>query len=163
MQNDQTTIDILKNICEKNEHFQDKELLLELSQLFLEKSEAVQFLHLYGTHCELIDDLVDEKTTPELVDKLGQLRMDIDACPFWNKHKTYLFLVERLIHNTYFDSVKWEKSEDEWKRRDAKALSHVAYNMLFAVIIIEFGYETLEKYSIRFREHAHKRHINDPV
>jgi hypothetical protein len=59
--------------------------------------------------------------------------------------------------------VEWELSEIEWKRRDARALNHCAYNMLFAVIILECGDAALRKISVRFREHAHERHINDPI
>ncbi len=152
----------LKAIAE-NPNFEDKQLLTEITELFKDKPEAIQFLHLYGEYCEVMDDLVDEVVYTEMVDKAGQLRMQIGQCPYWQMHNKHLWVVEQLIHNTYFDSVKWEDSKEEWQRRDAKALSHCAYNMLFAVILLEFGADVLNKISLRFREHAHKRHLHDTV
>lgn len=142
-----------------NPNFKDKSILTEICEMFVGKPEICKFLKLYGDHCELIDDFVDEQQSPDMVNKLGQLRMEIDCCEYWITHRNYLWVVERLIHNTYFDSVQWEKSNSEWKRQDARSMSHAAYNMLFAVILLEYGYEALEKISLRFREHAHLRSI----
>ena len=147
----------------KNDNFKDKELLKELAILFEGRPDVLHFLYLYGEYCECMDDLVDEGNSPERVDKSGQLRMELGQTTYWLKHSHYLWLVERLIHNTYFDTVKWEGAEEEWKRRDAKALSHCAYNMLFSVILLEFGYDKLRELSERFRTHAHERHLHDTV
>lgn len=144
-----------------NPNFADKQLLRDIAELFFEKPEAISYLHLYGQHCEIVDDNVDEEKSVERIEEQARIASDIAAHPYWQKNYYALWCVERLIHNTYFDSVKWEKSEEEWKRRDAKALSHCGYNMLFAVILIEFGADTLKNISLRFREHAHLRHLND--
>jgi len=147
----------------RNDNFKDKNLLTELTELFKDRTEAYEFLVLYGEYGELVDDLVDEVVLPEMVEKTARLVHAVNNHTYWIKWKHVLHIVERLIHNTYFDSVKWESANEEWKRRDAKVLSHCGYNMLFAVILIEFGEETLAKYSLRFREHAHLKHINDPI
>lgn len=144
-----------------NGNFTDKKLLSDLTELFQDKSEACEYLHLYGQYIELVDDLVDEEPQVDRVQEATKYAALIGNCSYWNKWKGYLYLVERLIHNTYFDSVIWEKSNTDWKRKDAKCLSHVGYNMLFAVILIEFGEDKLREYSIRFREHAHLKHLND--
>lgn len=146
-----------------NDNFKDKELLEEISFLFKDRPEASEYLYLYGQYCEVMDDLVDESVTPDMVDRAGLLRMQIDVCPYWVANRTLLWLTERIIHHTYFDAVQWERAKEEWKRRDARVLNHCAYNMLFTVILIEFGDETLRKISLRFREHAHKRHIDDKI
>lgn len=146
-----------------NTNFEDKELLKELAVLFNDRPEAVHFLKLYGDYCEIMDDIVDEEKVLLNIDRAGQLRMEISGTPYFQKHQYILWIVERLIHSTYFDSAKWEHATEEWKRRDAKCLSHCAYNMLFAVIIIEFGYDKLRELSLRFREHAHSRHLHDTI
>ena len=156
------TEEILQAII-RNPNFADKELLKEVTVLLSEKPEAHEFLCLYGNYGEVMDDLVDDPGNTSDVIKADALSIQISQCSYWQKHQSYLWAVRWLIHNTYFDSVKWESAEEEWKRRDAKALSHAGYNMLFAVILIEFGIDKLNEISLRFREHAHKRHINDPI
>ena len=146
-----------------NPNFTDKKLLTEIVELFAERTEAYEFLRLYGEYGEMIDDIVDEEKNLDTIEKAARLVNAVNNCSYWRKYQHSLMLVERLVHNTYFDSVKWEKSNSEWKRRDAKCLSHCGYNMLFAVILIEFGEETLSKFSLRFRTHAHLRHIHDPI
>lgn len=147
----------------KNDNFQDKQLLTDLTELLVTRIEAAEFLQLYGEYGEAVDDLVDEVVLPELVEKVDRLRIKIEQCPYWQRNFIPLHVVGQLVHNTYFDSVKWESAKDEWKRRDAKCLSHCGYMMLFAVILLEFGLEKLTEFSLRFREHAHKRHLNDPI
>lgn len=144
-----------------NKNFKDKDLLRELCELFHGHDEAIQFVHLYGEYCEVMDDLVDEEKSVETIERAGSLRMTISSHPYWLLHAGQLALVERLIHHQYFDMVVWESSDEEWKRRDARALNHCAYNMLFSVILLEFGDEALKKFSLRFREHAHERHLED--
>jgi hypothetical protein len=156
------TAEILERIS-KNENFKDKSLLTDLTILLADRKEAHEFLYLYGEYGEVVDDLVDDPGNPDNVEKAARLAHVVNNCAYWNKYKQCLYLVERLIHNTYFDSVKWESADEEWKRRDAKALSHCGYNMLFAVILLEFGEEKLKELSLRFREHAHERHIHDPI
>lgn len=155
----QETLTVIAN----NKEFEDKALLIEITELFSEKPEACQFIKLYGEYIELIDDLVDEIVSPMMVEKQTRLGALISSHPYWDKNKAILYLVERLIHNAYFDSVKWEDAQEEWKRRDSKCLSHSGYNMLFAVILIEFGEDKLTELSLRFREHAHKKHLKDDI
>ena len=146
-----------------NPNFADKQLLGDLAELFAGKEEALCFLKLYGDYGELVDDQVDESKDINRTQEIDRLKMELSVNPYFLKNYTALWIVERLVHNTFFDSVKWEKSNSEWKRRDAKALSHCGYMMLFAVILIEFGMEELNKFSLRFREHAHLKHLNDPI
>lgn len=146
-----------------NDNFSDKELLQDLCVLFEGKQDAIHFLHLYGEYCELMDDLVDEEKNVGSIEKAGRIRMEISSHPYWLLRREQLKVVECLIHNQYFDMVEWEQSDEEWKRRDARALNHCAYLMLFSVILIEFGYDTLKKLSLRFRNHAHSRHLEDAI
>lgn len=98
-----------------------------------------------------------------MVQQADELVQKIGNCAYWQRNQSCLWVVRWLVHNQYFDTTKWEKDEEEWKRRDAKAMSHCGYLMLFAVILIEFGVEKLNEISLRFRTHAHLRHVNDPI
>lgn len=152
----------LQNIAQ-NQNFVDKSLLLELTELLKDKAEASEFLFLYGQYGELMDDVVDEPQSIVTTERMADFANKVNNCAYWIKHRQYLWVIERLIHNAYFDTVRWEKADEEWKRRDAKAMSHCGYYMLFAVILIEFGIEKLNEISLRFRNHAHLKHINDPI
>lgn len=153
---------VLENI-QRNNNFVNKELLKEITELLKDKPDAVEFLYLYGEYGELLDDVVDE--SPEILraQRVDEYVIKLNNCKYWQQHMQYLWVVRWLVHNSYFDSVKWEHSDVEWKRRDAKCLSHSGYLMLFAVILIEFGIDKLNEISLRFREHAHLKHINDPI
>ena len=147
----------------RNPNFEDKELLKEIAELFKDRPEAIQYLYLFGQLCEVADDMVDgDITVREGVEKVGLLRQQLSVCPYWLSNWQHLWMTERLIHHQYMNMVQWERSSEEWKRRDARALSHCAYNMFFAVVMLEFGDDALAKIADRFRTHAHLLHLNDP-
>jgi hypothetical protein len=146
-----------------NPNFKDKELLATLCELFNGKDEAMEFIVHYGQYIETVDDMIDEPFTEDRVRLLTAQAATVFNLAYWKKWSYALYAVERLIHNTYFDSVKWQKAEEEWKRRDAKCMSHAGYNMLFAIILLEFGEAKLEELSLRFRHHAHERHLEDKI
>lgn len=154
--------DILEKLG-NNPEFVDKSLLVEINELLHNKPDAIEFLNLCIENGEIIDDIIDEGFTPELLEKQLRLHDAVNNCNYWMQHKQYLWVIGRLIHNTYFDSVKWESSTEEWKRIEAKCMSHCGYMMLMAVILIECGEEVLNKYSLRIREHAHMKHCMDIV
>lgn len=135
----------------------------ELEKLFEGHEQALLFVRMYANYCELIDDMVDEQKSIESVHKVTQYAAVLFNCDYWKKWGHALYLVDRINHHTYFDAVEWEKSDEEWKRRDARVLSHCGYNMLFAVILIEFNEAILDKISLRFRTHAHENHIKDKI
>ena len=133
----------------------------ELFELLKERKDALDFLKYYIDYCHMIDDLVDEDKNIELVRQTSKQAAIVFNCPYWKQWGANLYLVDRITHNTYFDSVVWEKSEEEWKRRDARALNHCAYNMLFAIILIEFGEAKLQEISGKYREFAHAKQLKE--
>jgi hypothetical protein len=146
-----------------NPKFLDQNLFAEYEAMFVGHEEAWDFLKISCEYYEHIDDLVDEEVTTVDVKETTSLAACTYNHPYWRKHGAMLYLVDRIIHCQYFDSAMWESSEEEWKRRDAKALSHAGINMVFAVILLEFGQDTLDKFSLKFREHAHLLHIKDTI
>lgn len=145
----------------------DRQILWEeLKTLFLshvEGPEIFEFLSAYQDYIHSVDDMIDEGFTPELLGKINNYAVICFSTTFWRKHCSELFLVEQLINNQYYDSVMWEHSNEEWKRKDAKCLSHSGYNMFFGIIYLFFGREKLREYSIKFREQTHLKHLNDNV
>jgi hypothetical protein len=144
-----------------NPNFIDQELYKEYKMMFEGHDEAWSFLYAACEFYEAVDDQVDEITTINTTKRLTSLAAIYYNHNYWKKYGQALFLVDRISHCQYFDSVIWEHSGEEWQKRDAKALSHAAVNMVFAVILIEFGQATLDAFSLKFREHAHKLHLKD--
>lgn len=131
--------------------------------MFLNNQEAWEFLKVSCEYYEMIDDDMDEDFNEERKRKIASLAACTYNSSYWRKHGAMLYLVDRIIHCQYFDSAIWEHSEEEWQRRDAKALSHAGVNMVFAVILLEFGQDVLDKFSLKFREHAHLLHLGDKI
>jgi len=129
--------------------------------MFVGHEEAFDFLKLSNAYFDVVDDLIDEPKDVELIKRCTALAGLFYNHTYWIKHRTTLWIVERLIRCQYLDSVKWEPSSEEWMKRDAKALSHSAVNLVFTVILIEFGQDVLDSFSAEFRENAHRLHIND--
>lgn len=133
--------------------------------LLQHNQDAIEYILLYGNYVEMWDDSVDEVLSYDEnvahLSKMQALGIKIYSHPYWLKYAPILAVVDALNNLTYFDSVKWESATEEWKRIDAKCLSHTAYNMLFAVLIIECGIEAARSLSLEFREGAHLRHLSD--
>lgn len=138
-------------------------LLEELKELFKDRPLAFSFLCFYLDYVHMVDDLVDEPKNTELIRQCSKQAAVVFNCDYWKQHSNALYLIDRITHNTYFDAVIWEHAEEEWKRRDARALNHCGYNMLFAVILIEFGEQKLQDVSLKFREYSHLKHLGDPI
>ena len=156
------TEEILKAVA-RNNNFQNKQLLLKLAEMLKGRLECLEFLNLYASYGEVVDDLVDDPGNSFNVQKADELSVKIGECVYWKTHQQYLWCIRWIIHNQYFDSVKLEASTEYWKRRDAKVLSHAGSMMLFAVILIEFGIDKLNEISMEFREHMYERHKDDPI
>lgn len=135
----------------------------EIGRILYEKSpESAMFITMYSEYVHVVDDLVDEPKCVELVDKVTTLATQLFSSNYWTRNSQQLVLVEQLIHVFYFASVEWETSNEPWKRRDAKAMSHIGYSMLFAVMLLETkNLELVKKMAIQFMESCHLNHLND--
>lgn len=123
--------------------------------------DAYEFLHLFGLYCSAIDDLVDEQKNNARVAQVTLLASQVHNCNFWKNHYQQLTIVERLIMNSYFDSVEWESAPEVWKRVTARVHAHDGMLMTFAVILIEFGDDKLKLVSRSWREQAYSMHKED--
>lgn len=146
-----------------NPNFLDQKLYEEYESMFKGHEEAWDFIKLSNAYFELIDDLVDEPKELGRIERLTALAGLFYNHSYWLRHRTTLWIVERLIRCQYLDSVKWEHSDEQWKREHAKILSHPSVNIVFTVILIEFGQHVLDNFSARFRENAHRLHLGDKI
>lgn len=123
------------------------------------RQDALEFLRLYCQYCSLIDDEVDETKDFKRTRQVSWMAGCVFNCNYWKKWSNVLYMVDRLVHNAYFDSVVMEKSNEEWKRKHAVIYSHAAMNMTLAVILLEFGQHEFESWSLVIREAAHNREL----
>lgn len=139
------------------------ELVQQVYEMLQHNPEALDFVWAYGEQAEIADDMVDEPKDISKIQRLTQLAARIYSSDYWHRHKQTLLMIELLNNLTYFDTVVWEQSSDNWKRRDARCLNHCAYNMLFAVLILECGMDAVIESGItlRFRESAHLNQLED--
>lgn len=141
------------------------ELLAKLHAMLQHNPSAIDFIVAYGEQAEIADDLADENLNKaekaEKLQRLTNLSSRLYSSDYWHQNRAQLLMVEQLNNLTFFDTYKWEHSDEEWKRRDARALNHCAYNMLFAILILECGFDAARSISLEFRESAHRNQLDD--
>ena len=123
----------------------------------LQNIQARDFLLKHGQYVELFDDIIDikdDKDTERLM-LFSRLAIEVQNHPYYVKYRENLLPILLLENLTYYDAVKWEQSNSEWKRRDARVLSHFSINVLYAVLIIEVGFDNALAVSNTIREHLH--------
>lgn len=142
----------------------DKDPMQErIKVIFKDNLLAFNFLCKYIEYIHLIDDCVDEEKDIKRIKKLTQLAFEVFNHEYWLKWRLSLVVVERLAHNVYYDSVLWENEKEEWKKRDAKVMNQRGYDILFAIILIEFGEDKLNEFSLQFREYSHLNQEHDKL
>jgi hypothetical protein len=132
-----------------------------LQELAKERPVAADFLDHYAYYCGSVDDVVDEGS--EHAKECARRASSVYNHDYWKRWGHVLILLEKIIINQYFDSVKWEKAEEEWKRQHAKVNSHAGMMMTFAVVLIEYGDKKLDEVSLAWREQAYMMHKEDKV
>ena len=138
-------------------------LIQFLKELNEKNPRATEFLDLYSNYCGVVDDNVDEAKSADYIKQMANAATEVYNSSYWKQWGHVLVLLEKIIINQYFDSVKWEKAEEEWKRQHAKVNSHSALMMYFAVVLIEYGDKKLEEVSIAWREQAYEMHKEDVI
>lgn len=123
--------------------------------------DALKFLAGYAELVEIVDDIQDEEASADVRLRAGAMYTMVLSSNYYARNAAQLWVVDLLVNNQYADSVAWEKSSEPWKRRDAKVLSHAAHLMLYAVILLEVGYDFMREVSAELREDGHLKHLGD--
>lgn len=132
-------------------------------KLIAERPDAAEFLSLAGQYGGLLDDVLDISAEPSRVKALCEYSALMYTCAYWRKWGHLLMFATVLARNQYFDSVKWENAEEQWKREHAKVYSHAGIGLILAVALIEYGSKKVDEISLSLREEAYTLHKGDKV
>jgi hypothetical protein len=138
-------------------------MMEQISKYLAPHPEACRFITAYRDYVHAIDDLIDATLRPdsEQILKTFAQASTLFTLPFWNQYGTLLIVTEKLVNNTYADSVLWENSPLDWQRRDASVLRHAGVDMFFAVVALILGGDKLREISADFRTQCHLIHMNE--
>lgn len=142
----------------------NEKLMQQICELLAPYPEAIMFVVEYRNYIHMIDDIIDFeiRPSPEMILKAFAKASEVFSTPFWLKYGNLLCMVERMINNTYADSVEWENTEAPmWKASDAGVLRHAGIDMFFAVVDLMCGRDKLREISAKFREQAHLMHMDE--
>lgn len=141
----------------------DEQLEAEVKEIFQDQPLAAEFIRLWTELVHLLDDVIDEPNDSERTLLVQYITKCLYSHPFYIANQVGLEMVTTLVDNTYADSVLWENSGEEWKIMHADSLRHCAYDVFYAVVYILKGRAFLRKFSLKFREYSHKKHLNDII
>lgn len=125
--------------------------------------DAARFISAYNEYAHAIDDIIDEKIVdPEFILKTFKLAAQIYTSNFYLRNYLFLYPAILLAHNMYSDSVILERSNEDWKRREADVLRHSGNEILLAVVsLLCKNHEEFREISLLTRERAYKLHHDD--
>ncbi len=138
------------------------DLMLEIKTAIGDKQDCADFLVAYGHYVELYDDFIDRDKEVITIHDVHAAATNLYSLPYWRANAHRLYALEKAIHCIFRTSVLWEDSSEEWKIRDAKALSHIGYAMLIGVLSLE-NPSSLNSIAPKLMEHCHKAHLGDIV
>jgi len=139
----------------------NQEDIQEAFELFKERPDIQEFLFKFSKYCHLIDDVIDVeeyKNDPQNLLKICYMALDIYSSQFYRDNIAMLHPVILMTHNTYADSVEWEKSKIKWKADQADTFRCCGNEILLILIERLFGYDKMREFSLKIREGAYKRH-----
>lgn len=135
----------------------------ELAEMLKEHPVALEFVKLYVTYANLVDDIVDEKDfqNSELFLKHANLAETVHAHPYWIQHAGWIRVALLIVHNDYSDSVIFEKTDDAGKKQLADSLRIAALHLVLLVVYNELGYDAMRQISPKFRYALWRRHKDE--
>lgn len=141
-------------------HIYDRDIK-EAYDLFVDHPAIQDFLYKYALYCHLIDDIIDVeeyKNDPQKLLKMAHMALDIYSSQFYRDNVALLHPVILMIHNTYADSVAWEKNKVQWKAAQADTLRCFGNEIMLVLIERVFGYDKMREFSLKIREGSYRRH-----
>lgn len=152
----------------------DKFGLLERLNHYLKgRVDAQTFLLRYRDYNHEIDDLIDipeRRSDNEFILRVLNTALDVLSHPFYTNHVAELYSVIKIIHNTYADSVKWEKSSEAWQKTIADVVRNAGNEMVIQVVRIvvreetgseNLAYEAMRDISWRAKAQSYFDHHDD--
>jgi hypothetical protein len=141
----------------------EQELLTEINRIFSNNPEVLDFLKLHNDYVHAVDDLVDKDKNVNPLD-VAEMALKYYNHPVYVKHQSALHPICYMNHNTYRDSVLWEKHEfdDKGMRKEAsKALRHASIDVFMLMVLIYCGDQVLRRISPWMRAYTFEKHYGD--
>jgi hypothetical protein len=125
--------------------------------------DAMLWIMGYGLYVHAIDDLVDkdipkDKTYAQLLLDTFEFAETIYTNIFYLNNISILRPLIKATSQAYIDSVKWEHSSEEWKRRVSDQLRQYGNEVLLACVEIVSGLEVKRQAATVLREISWKAH-----
>lgn len=132
-----------------------------------DNQNAISFGLLWVRYNDEVDNLIDTVEdgrpifTKEQILRVFVTALEVYNHPFYVEHRHHLHMVAALVTNTYTDSVLWERSPVESRRKMADVLRFCGNEMIFAMAMICGGYDHCRKLSQQIRDGDWKFHHDD--
>jgi hypothetical protein len=128
-----------------------------LHEHLIDNIDAVNWVLAFVTYCHAIDDIIDndipkDKSRQEFIIKTFEFSEILFTNVFYLQHINILRPLVKMTANTYADSVQWEDSPIEYKRKIADVLRQMGNEVILAVIEIVKGVGVRREVSMKFRE-----------
>jgi hypothetical protein len=113
---------------------------------------AAEWLDRWAAYCHAIDDLIDEKFTPEGLLAVLAGAVELYSHPFYHQFSSHLRPAVLMVTNAYADSVGWENSPNLSRRRMADVLRLAGVELTIIVAGICGGWAHMRTVSQKIRE-----------
>jgi len=125
------------------------------------------FAFLLSFHClaHFLDDMCDGEI-PMNAENLLDSHMQANALystPFYIQNSARLSGVISVIVNTYADSIAWEKSDTDWKKKVSDVIRQCGNDMVITVAGIVGGFRHMRSISLKLRELAYEMQHEEVV
>lgn len=129
-----------------------------------ERPAALEFIKLYVSYANLVDDIIDEGKFQNAQTFLRHTNFaeTLHSHPYWIANIQWLRPVLLITHNDYADSVEFDSfTGDTEKKQMADVLRIAAFHVVMAVVYNELGHEAMREISSSFRFALWKRHKDE--
>lgn len=125
--------------------------------------DALLWMLSYGIYVHAIDDIIDQDIPGNEVREQFMLKtFEFAECIFSNifyiNNLSKLRPLIKMASYTYMNSVLWEHSKEEWKKKVADHLRQQGNNVVLAVVEICSGIDARNRASIELMEISYKTH-----
>lgn len=136
----------------------------KLTKMLEGRDVALDFIKLYVSYANLVDDIVDEKdfqNAGRLLEHANTAET-LHSHPYWIANINWLRPVVLVVHNEFADSVELENDTiREGAAQLADTLRIAAFNVVALVVYNELGYNAMREISADFRYALWRRHKNE--
>lgn len=140
-----------------------KDCQAKLAEMLKERPQALEFIKLYVSYANLVDDIVDEKDFQNSKKFLQHANSaeTLHSHPYWIANIDWLRSVLLIVHNDYSDSVEYDTVMQGDSKVLADALRIAGFHVIAAVVYKELGYDAMREISPAFRYALWKRHKDE--